>query len=149
MGQIQDHFETFLGLIKAPLISKAILMWLSEALHDPNFYEWTSFAVGETPVAFYLFDEIALHQPLLRREVASHWFKLLERPFEIKEIKPEAAQKCREKYLDHLLILAKLDHAGHILRYFEERVGTMDSTLILYFIRSVWLSMNEKLVFSI
>lgn len=117
-------------------------MWLSEALHDPNFYEWTSFAVGETPVAFYLFDEIAHHQSLLRREVTSQWLKLLERPFEIKEIKPEAAQKCREKYLDHLLILAKLDHAGHILRYFEERVGAMDSSLILYFIRSVCLYLH-------
>jgi hypothetical protein len=41
-----------------PIVSEALLTWLNANLFDRDFYEWTSFSLGETPPAFHVLDEV-------------------------------------------------------------------------------------------
>ena len=138
MGQIPNHFTDFLSAIKFPITSCALITWISHKLQDPNFYEWTAyFVMGETPFAFYILDEIAIQQPRLRKRLIELWCQILTREFLIKEVKPEAVQRCRERILDHFLLLAKLDSACDILTHFKDNIDSIDDSLVLFFIKSV------------
>lgn len=138
MGQVQDHFHSFMSAIKLPITSCALITWITHKLQDPNFYEWTAyFVMGEEPFAFYLLDEIAIQQPRLRPRLIELWCQMLTREFSITEVKPEAVQRCRERILDHFVLLAKLDSSCNILEHFKQNIDSIDDSLILFFIKSV------------
>lgn len=138
MGQIQYHFNNFMSAIKLPITSCALITWITYKLQDPNFYEWTAyFVMGEEPFAFYLLDEIAIQQPRLRPKLIELWCQILLREFSITEVKPEAVQRCRERILEHFILLAKLDSSCMILNRFKDNVNSIDDSLVLFFIKSV------------
>ena len=146
MGQIQYHFTGFISAIKLPITSCALITWISYRLQDPTFYEWTAyFVIGEEPFAFYLLDEIAIQQPRLRPRLIELWIQILLREFSITEVKPEAVQKCRERILEHFVLLAKLDSACIILNRFQDNMNSIDDSLVLFFIKSV-ISFHVKIV---
>lgn len=58
MSQLQEHFDSLLELLLEPICSTAIVMWFKNKLFDDEFYEWTAFTMGDTPMAFHILDEV-------------------------------------------------------------------------------------------
>ena len=90
MSQLSEHFSALLNLltyidfkISEPICATAIVLWLKHNLFDDEFYEWTSFTLGETPLAFHILDEIAINHASHRSRVFDIWISLFERNFDM------------------------------------------------------------------
>ncbi|KAI8902824.1 TH1 protein [Globomyces pollinis-pini] len=83
MAQMFDHLPSLLKLTKEPICATAVLLWIKTKLFDDDFYEWTSFSLGETPAAFHVLDEIAVLHPSHRPRVLDIWVSLFERDFDM------------------------------------------------------------------
>lgn len=87
MSQIQDCIMQFMEFVQEPVCASGILMWLKPKLFDDDFYEWTSFSLGETPPAFHILDEIS-HELYTHGDlVFDIWVSLLERDFDMMDPK--------------------------------------------------------------
>jgi hypothetical protein len=141
MNQIQDHFMTFMNMIKEPICSTAIVIWLKAKFFDDAFYEWSQFSLAEVPPAFHILDEIAITQPSLRPRVFDIWTSLFEREFQLDNLNPRQIfmlqMQYRERFLDRFVHMFHYHYEVPILKYFCSKVNAIDPALIIYFLNNV------------
>ncbi|KAJ3274220.1 Negative elongation factor C/D [Terramyces sp. JEL0728] len=139
MSQIHEQFDSILELLLEPICSTALVMWLKRKLFDDEFYEWTAFTMGDTPMAFHILDEIAINHPTHRAKVFDIWLSLFERNFDMLDAKIATLVviQFREKFLDHFVLLFHLNFGKQILSYLAQKAEAIDPSLIVYFLNKI------------
>lgn len=146
MNQLHAHLlqvkylslSQVLNMIKEPICSSAILIWLKAKLFNDDFYEWTSLTLSD-PAAFHVLDEIAVIQRPHLPRIFDIWISLFEREFDMldRRLAPLVITQYREKFIDHFVILFNNHHEKAVLSYLASKVESIDPSLMIHFLNKV------------
>ncbi|KAH6579379.1 hypothetical protein BASA61_010286 [Batrachochytrium salamandrivorans] len=129
MAQIHPQLLKFFTAIDEPILSMGLLHWIKERLFDPDFYEWISFTLGDSPPVFHILDEMAIRNPEQRPHVFATWKMLFEK--EYPKVTPLVAIQFRERFLDHFILLIKTGYVEPVFSYLSSNTDKIDDSLLL------------------
>ncbi|CAM0139852.1 unnamed protein product [Umbelopsis sp. WA50703] len=119
---------TLLDLMDVPIVSMALLYWISYLLTETSWYE-TYYRSAVVPVPHQILEEIAHRHPLQRPFV----FEVLKKNLtvEVKNLSPEIMMALRKTLLDRMIYLAQLGYVLPVLKYIKRISSSIDESLII------------------
>ncbi|KAG2175451.1 hypothetical protein INT43_001098 [Umbelopsis isabellina] len=130
---------TILDLMDVPIVSMALLYWISYLLTETSWYE-TYYRSAVVPVPHQILEEIAHRHPLQRPFV----FEVLKKNLtvEVKNLSPEIMMALRKTLLDRMIYLAQLGFVLPVLKYIKRISSSIDESLIVHTLKMI-LDMAE------
>lgn len=130
---------TILDLMDVPIVSMALLYWISYLLTETSWYE-TYYRSAVVPVPHQILEEIAHRHPLQRPFV----FEVLKKNLtvEVKNLSPEIMMALRKTLLDRMIYLVQLGFVLPVLKYIKRISSSIDESLIVHTLKMI-LDMAE------
>ncbi|KAJ1947685.1 hypothetical protein GGF37_000269 [Kickxella alabastrina] len=132
------NIRRILEWIDTPVLARVIVLWIKDILTYDNYaYFSTYFDGNEAPVPLVMLEEIAHRHPLLKPLV----FDVYKDTFESKvpSFMLEKQIRLQKVAIRHMCVLAKLNFAVPVIRYFSQKAEVIDESTLVYFIQRMLL----------